>query len=63
MRQLLDAARKLSEERHTSMAAILREALYVYIAAHSQDADTILASTFGVMPELDVPDRDEWDRV
>ena len=45
------------------MAAILREALYVYIAAHSQDADAILASTFGVMPDLEVPDRDEWDRV
>jgi len=45
-----------------SMAQVVREALETYLEPESPDPEEALASTFGTMPELFVPSRDEWDR-
>lgn len=44
-----------------SMAAVVRDAVDAYLAA-GPDPDTALDSTFGSLPNLAVPPRDEWAR-
>lgn len=56
--------RRLDERgRHEgrSMAALVREAIDKYLAA-SPDQDEALEDTFGSLPDLAVPSRDEWAR-
>jgi hypothetical protein len=45
-----------------SMADVVRRALDSYLAAAVPDPRGALESTFGALPDLDVPSRDEWDR-
>jgi hypothetical protein len=40
---------------------VVREAVARYLAESEPDLDQALASTFGSMPDLEVPSRDEWD--
>ena len=47
---------------HLSLAAIVREALDSYLAVRSPDRQRALDATFGVLPDLSVPTRDEWQR-
>ena len=42
------------------MAEIVRRALDDYLAEHGPEE--ALASTFGAVPGITVPGRDEWDR-
>ena len=59
-RRELDARGK-RESR--SLAALVREALDAYLAERTpEDVQAILDRTFGSMPDLVVPSRDEWDR-
>jgi hypothetical protein len=44
------------------MARMIREAVDVYLADDRPDPDQALDETFGTLPELEVPTRDEWDR-
>ena len=44
------------------MARLIREAVDAYLAADSPDARAALDETFGSLPELELPDRDEWQR-
>lgn len=44
-----------------AMASLVREAVDQYLAG-TADPDTALGETFGSLPELEVPSRDEWDR-
>jgi hypothetical protein len=44
------------------MARMIREAVDVYLAEDRPDPDQALDETFGTLPELEVPTRDEWDR-
>ena len=44
-----------------AMAALVREAIDQYLAAPG-DPEAALAATFGVLPGIEPPDRDEWDR-
>ena len=44
------------------MARLIREALDAYLADDQADADAALDESFGSLPELDVPTRDEWAR-
>lgn len=46
----------------TTLAHIIREALDEYLVAEPVDTDRALAETFGSLPELEVPPRDEWNR-
>jgi hypothetical protein len=57
-RRLDDRVRR--EKR--SLAELVREAVDVYLADRSGDAAAALDSTFGALPRLKVPSRDEWDR-
>lgn len=53
---------EIMRREHKSLAQIVREALDAYLGAESPDVDAVLAATFGSMPELTVPSRDEWER-
>jgi predicted DNA-binding protein len=44
-----------------TMAEIVRRALDAYLAGEV-DPSTVLAATFGTVPDASVPSRDEWDR-
>jgi hypothetical protein len=43
-----------------TMAEVVRRALDAYLGA--QDASAALRASFGAVPDLTVPSRDEWDR-
>lgn len=45
-----------------SLAWIVREALDQYLAAPATDRAAALKGTFGALPGITVPPRDEWDR-
>ena len=53
---------ELAEREHTTLAAVVREAVDAYLAHASSDPDAVLAQSFGTIPELEVPARSEWDR-
>jgi predicted DNA-binding protein len=58
-RKRLDERRR--RERRT-LAELIREAVDAYLAERSTDATAALNSTFGALPKLEVPSRDEWQR-
>ena len=45
-----------------SLAELIREAVDAYLSEQAPPAGTALDSTFGSLPDLEVPSRDEWDR-
>jgi predicted DNA-binding protein len=45
-----------------SMARMIREAVDAYLADDRPDAQAALDETFGALPDLQLPSRDEWDR-
>jgi predicted DNA-binding protein len=60
-RQQLDARRKREGK---TLAAVVREAVDAYMARDkttAADVQAILDRTFGSIPDLEVPSRDEWD--
>jgi hypothetical protein len=44
------------------LAQVIRDAIDAYLASAGPDPEEALSSTFGSMPGLTVPSRDEWDR-
>jgi hypothetical protein len=58
-RTRLDERRR--RERRT-LAELVREAVDAYLTDRSVDPATALNSTFGALPKLEAPSRDEWDR-
>lgn len=52
----------LVREQGTSLAAVIRQAVDQFLADEEPDPTLALESTFATMPDLQVPDRDEWDR-
>jgi len=58
-RKRLDERRR--RERRT-LAELVREAVDAYLADRSIDPATALDSTFGALPKLEVPSREEWKR-
>ncbi len=42
------------------MARMIREAVDAYLADDHPDVDVVLEETFGALPLLTVPSRDEW---
>jgi predicted DNA-binding protein len=59
LRRRLDARGRLTG---APMARLIREAVEAYLADDTADLDAALDETFGVLPELELPKRDEWDR-
>jgi predicted DNA-binding protein len=58
-RERLDA---LGRREGKPLAELVRAAVDTYLERSAPDADSALAATFGALPELEVPSRDEWDR-
>ena len=58
-RKRLDERRR--RERRT-LAELVRQAIDAYLADRSVDPASALNDTFGALPRLEVPSRDEWDR-
>jgi hypothetical protein len=47
----------------TTMAEVVRDAVDAYVRKPSRaEVQAIIDSTFGALPKLKVPSRDEWDR-
>ncbi len=44
------------------LARMIREAVDAYLADDRPDVDAVLDETFGALPELALPSRDEWSR-
>jgi hypothetical protein len=44
------------------MAGMIREAVDAYLADDRPDPQAALDETFGTLPDLELPERDEWDR-
>ncbi len=45
-----------------TLAQVVREAVDAYVSVTGPDSRGALDSTFGLLPDLEVPSRDEWDR-
>jgi hypothetical protein len=58
-RQRID---ELTKARGVTLAEIVRRALDDYLEEEAPAPGPILAETFGAVPDLAPPDRDEWDR-
>ena len=56
-RQRLD---EIAAARHVSFAAVVREAVDLYIERAPIDPTRALDSTYGVAPDATVPDRGDW---
>ena len=60
----VEQRRRLDERRRRekrTLAELIREAVDGYLADRSTDVAASLRSTYGALPELRVPSRDEWD--
>ena len=44
------------------LARMIREAVDTYLADDEPDVRAALEESFGSLPDLEVPSRDEWDR-
>ncbi len=58
-RKRLDERRR--RERRT-LAELVRQAIDAYLADRSVDPASALNDTFGALPRLEVPSRNEWER-
>jgi predicted DNA-binding protein len=44
------------------MARLVREAVDAYLSDDTADLESALNETFGSLPDLEVPGRNEWER-
>jgi predicted DNA-binding protein len=59
--ELREGLDRIVRRRGVPLAAVVREAVAKYLAESEPDLDEALAATFGSMPGLEVPPREEWD--
>lgn len=53
---------ELAEAEGVTIAEIIRRALDAFLEEEVPDPAPALSATFGAIPDLAVPSRDEWDR-
>jgi Ribbon-helix-helix protein, copG family len=53
---------ELGRREDKSLAELIREAVDLYLERGPVDVHTALKESFGSCPDLEVPDRSEWDR-
>ena len=53
---------ELGRREDKSLAELIREAVDLYLERGPVDLHQALKETFGVSPDLQLPDRSEWDR-
>lgn len=58
-RRRLDAVAKREGK---TLAEVVREAVDAHVAQAAPDLQDVLDDTFGSIPDLTVPAREEWDR-
>lgn len=58
-RRLIDAR---ARRDGTTLAHVVREALDEYLVGDPIEIEATLEETFGTLPDLEVPSRDEWAR-
>ncbi len=58
-RRQLDA---LARREGKTLAKVVREAVDAYVAQAPPELEVVLDETFGSIPDLQVPARNEWDR-
>jgi hypothetical protein len=58
-RRKLDARARREDK---TLASVIRDAVEAYTAEEPPDIDQALTSTYGAVPDLEVPPRSEWDR-
>jgi predicted DNA-binding protein len=58
-RKKLDAR---GDREGKTLAHLIREAVDRYLEEEPADARVALKATFGTLPDLEVPPRQEWDR-
>ncbi len=58
-RQRIDTLRRAEG---ITLAEVVRRALDDYFSRQSSDVEAALSATFGAVPDVSVPSRDEWDR-
>lgn len=58
-RRRLDARGKRSGQ---PLARMIREAVDAYLAEDRPDVEALLDETYGTLPEIEIPGRDEWER-
>ena len=58
-RQRID---ELAASRGLTLAAVVRLALDDFLEEAAPSAEPALASTFGALPDIAPPSRDDWDR-
>jgi hypothetical protein len=58
-RRRLDARGKRSGQ---PLARMIREAVDAYLADDRPEVAALLDETFGTLPELEIPGREEWER-
>jgi hypothetical protein len=58
-RRRLDARGRLTG---SPLAKMIREAVDAYLTDDRPDAEAVLDETFGSLPDLELPSRQEWDR-
>lgn len=63
---LTDEQRRALDVRGRStgapLARMIREAVDAYLIEDQPDVAAALDETFGSLPQLELPDRDEWNR-
>jgi predicted DNA-binding protein len=63
---LTDEQRRRLDERGrrtgAPLARLVREAVDAYLGDDVADVEAALNETFGALPELELPRRDEWER-
>lgn len=57
-----EAIDRVAAAEGVTMAEVIRRALTAYLAEVSPDPADALAKTFGAVPGMVVPSRDDWDR-
>lgn len=58
-RERLDA---LGHREGKALAELIREAVDAYLEHGPSDPHAALDATFGALPDIEVPSRDEWER-
>jgi hypothetical protein len=52
---------ELTRRRGVSLATVIRDAIDRYLAEARPGLGEALAASYGRLPDLEVPSRDEWD--
>jgi len=53
---------ELGRREGKTLAQVIREAVDAFLETDKPDVKKAFDSTFGSLPDLEVPSRDEWDR-